>query len=317
MTTIWQDGIYGLVVGDALGVPVEFTSREERRREPVAGMLAYGTHNQPAGTWSDDSSMALATLDSIAEKNGIDYRDIMERFGRWCLYNDYTPFGEMFDIGNATAHAIGKYGRGEEPLESGGKEDWDNGNGSLMRILPVCLWVYEQQKNGCMPEEECVTIVHNASALTHAHLRSQISCGLYFFLVKAVLEKESNFIERLQSGIDAGFRYYRKNENNREELEHFRRLEDLFSFKEQNDDVIKSSGYVVDTLEASIWSLITTNSYKTAVLKAVNLGDDTDTVGAVTGGLAGLYYGMDSIPKDWIKTIKTKEMIDEILGKIL
>jgi ADP-ribosylglycohydrolase len=106
MSNIWKDGIWGVIVGDALGVPVEFTSREERRVDPVVDMREYGTHNQPRGTWSDDSSMTLATVDSLKSNGDIDYKDIMDKFGVWCLYGDYTPFGELFDIGGATTRAI-------------------------------------------------------------------------------------------------------------------------------------------------------------------------------------------------------------------
>lgn len=314
MSNIWKDGMWGLIVGDALGVPVEFTSRVDRKSDPVKGMRAYGTHNQPAGTWSDDSSMALATLASLKEKNDIDYTDIMERFGKWCLYADYTPFGKVFDIGNATARAVSKYGRGAKPLESGGTNEWDNGNGSLMRILPACLYLYEKQKNGCISEDESIYVIHNISALTHAHLRSQIACGMYYFMVKSVIEGQESLIERLQQGLNAAYRYYRNDKGNNAELLNYDRLADLNIFKDLPEKLIKSSGYVVDTLEASVWCLITTDSFEEAVLKAVNLGDDTDTVGAVTGGLAGLYYGMDSIPMEWIKTIQRKEWIGELLG---
>ena len=129
MDNIWKSGIYGLVVGDAMGVPVEFTSGEDRKIDPVTDMIGYGTYNQPEGTWSDDSSMALATLVSIRDKDEIDYKDIMERFRDWCMYGAYTPFDEVFDIGIATSRAIMKYSNGAKPLESGGKTEWDNGNG--------------------------------------------------------------------------------------------------------------------------------------------------------------------------------------------
>lgn len=315
MNNIWKDGMYGLIVGDALGVPVEFTSRAERKADPVKEMRAYGTYNQPAGTWSDDSSMALATLASLREKNAVDYTDIMERFGKWCLFGDYTPFGELFDIGNATAKAIARYGRGAKPTESGGCEEWDNGNGSLMRILPVCLYLYEKQKRICTSENESIYVIHAASALTHAHVRSQIACGIYYFLVKAVIEKPGDLIDRLQIGMDNAYKYYRQDIKNYPELGNYDRMIDLGEFKITPEEDIKSSGYVVDTLEAAVWCLINTNSYEEAVLKAVNLGEDTDTVGAVTGGLAGLYYGYDGIPDEWKNAIQGKEWIDEMLGK--
>ncbi len=317
MTTLtqdtWKAGMLGLAVGDALGVPVEFTSREERRQDPVTGMRAYGTHNQPVGTWSDDSSMAFATLDSIKQKDGIDYQDIMEKFAAWCLYGEYTPFHELFDIGTTVSRAIIRFGQGTSPVEAGGNREYDNGNGSLMRILPVCLYLYNRQKMVCTSEDESIYIIHNVSSLTHAHLRSQMACGFYYFMVKAVLEKEGILHERLQKGIDEANRYYRQDSHNHAELESFSRLADLKEFRKLPENEIKSSGYVIDTLEAAVWCLITTDSFSESVLKSVNLGDDTDTVGAVTGGLAGLYYGYDAIPTEWVRALQRLEWIEDLL----
>lgn len=313
---IWKDGIFGLVVGDALGVPVEFSAREELKRYPVTGMRAYGTHNQPAGTWSDDSSMTFATLESIKQKGVVDNKDIMDKFSRWRLYADYTPFHDVFDIGIATSKAIFRYGKGCAPTESGGKGERDNGNGSLMRILPVCLYLYHRQKSICTSEDESIYIIHNASALTHAHARSQIACGIYYFMVKAVIEKTGNLIERLQYGIDEACRYYRRDLRNKTELEHFSRIFDLKMFEKLPQKLIKSSGYVVDTLEAVIWCLLTTASFQDAVLQAVNLGDDTDTVGAITGGLAGLYYGYDAIPTAWVNALQRREWIEGLVSEM-
>ena len=311
MNNIWKSGIYGLIVGDAMGVPVEFSTREERKNNPIKDMTGYGTYNQPEGTWSDDSSMVLATLTSIKDKGKIDYKDIMDRFHDWCMYGEYTPFGEVFDIGTATSRAVIKYSKGAKPLESGGKTEWDNGNGSLMRILPVCLYLFEQQKILNISDDEVIDMVHNCSALTHAHIRSKLACGIYYFLVRAVLGKGGELTERLQFGIDNAFEYYGK--NNEIELGNYNRLILLSQFKNIPEELIKSTGYVVYTLEAAIWCLINTASYKEAVLKAVNLGDDTDTVASVTGGLAVLYYTYDGIPESWRAKVQKKDWIDSLL----
>ena len=294
-----------------MGVPVEFSTREERKNNPIKDMTGYGTYNQPEGTWSDDSSMVLATLTSIKDKGKIDYKDIMDRFHDWCMYGEYTPFGEVFDIGTATSRAVMKYSNGAKPLESGGKTEWDNGNGSLMRILPVCLYLFEQQKSLNISDDEVIDMVHNCSALTHAHIRSKLACGIYYFLVRAVLGKGGELTERLQFGIDNAFEYYGK--NNEDELGNYNRLILLSQFKNIPEELIKSTGYVVYTLEAAIWCLINTSSYKEAVLKAVNVGDDTDTVAAVTGGLAGLYYTYDGIPESWRAKVQKKDWIDSLL----
>ena len=227
------------------------------------------------------------------------------------MYGEYTPFGEVFDIGIATSRAVMKYSNGAKPLESGGKTEWDNGNGSLMRILPVCLYLFEQQKSLNISDDEVIDIVHNCSALTHAHIRSKLACGIYYFLVRAVLRECGELTERLQIGIDNAFEYYGKNNEN--ELGNYNRLILLSEFKNIPKELIKSTGYVVYTLEAAIWCLINTSSYEEAVLKAVNLGDDTDTVAAVTGGLAGLYYTYDKIPASWIAKVQKKNWIDSLL----
>ena len=313
MSNIWKDGMLGLIVGDALGVPVEFMSRTELMKNPVTGMREYGTHHQPRGTWSDDSSMALAELDSIRTVGTIDYTDMMERFSRWCMYGEYTPFGEVFDIGIATSRALMNYAKGIAPLESGGKTEWDNGNGSLMRILPVCLYLFERQKKVCTSENESIYMIHAVSALTHAHVRSQMACGIYYFLVKAILEEEGSLENRLQKGMDRAYQYYRQDLSNHRELENYKRLADLSEFKENPKEGIKSSGYVVDTLEAAVWCLLHSHSYKETVLMAVNLGEDTDTIGAVAGGLAGLYYKEEGIPQEWIQVIQRREWIEEVL----
>ena len=316
MSNIWKDGMLGLIVGDAMGVPVEFMSRTELMKNPVTGMREYGTHHQPRGTWSDDSSMALAELDSIRTVGTIDYTDMMERFSRWCMYGEYTPFGEVFDIGIATSRALMNYAKGIAPLESGGKTEWDNGNGSLMRILPVCLYLFERQKKVCTSENESIYMIHAVSALTHAHVRSQMACGIYYFLVKAILEEEGSLENRLQKGMDRAYQYYRQDLSNHRELENYKRLADLSEFKENPKEGIKSSGYVVDTLEAAVWCLLHSHSYKETVLMAVNLGEDTDTIGAVAGGLAGLYYKEEGIPQEWIQVIQRREWIEEVLQGI-
>ena len=315
MENIWKNGMYGLIVGDALGVPVEFSTREERKSDPVTGMREYGTYNQPKGTWSDDSSMAIATMDSIKTLGEIYYKDIMDRFSKWCLDGEYTPFHEVFDIGIATSKAIMNYRRGMKPTESGGLAERDNGNGSLMRILPVCLYLYERQKRICTSENESIYVIHSASALTHAHLRSQLACGIYYFMVKAIIENDDILIRRLQIGMDNAYKYYRQDRKNYPEIENYARLTDLWEFKNTPEAEIRSSGYVVDTLEAAVWCLVNSGSYSEAVLKAVNLGSDTDTVAAVTGGLAGLYYGIEGIPEEWVASIQRKEWIDEIIAK--
>lgn len=308
-TSIWHDGMMGLVVGDALGVPVEFMSREKIRRSaegPVTGMRGFGSHNMPAGTWSDDSSLALATLVSLIDQQTINLDHIMWLFSNWHDCGDYSPFREVFDEGATCAEAIEAYKQDHDPKTCGRTGTYANGNGALMRILPVCLFVYEKVKAGAMTDAEAVEAVHEVAALTHNHLRSCMCCGVYYFLCKAVLDRkaeEGSLMEILQEGLDHAKAFYGANRKNRAEMEHFARIWNLAQFAQTPEDRIKSSGYVIDTLEAALWSLAGTANYSEAVLRAVNLGDDTDTVAAVTGGLAGLFYGAEGIPQEWRDTI--------------
>ena len=200
----WLDGIMGVVVGDALGVPYEFKSREDMKQDPATGMRGYGTYNMPPGTWSDDSSMTLASLASLNEirREGmpVDFQDMMERFVSWAEKGEYTPYGETFDIGRTTLDAVHRYqknGRDISTCERFGEHD--NGNGSLMRIMPVCLYAYELQKERRISDEAAVTLIHTASGLTHKHIRSKIACGLYYFCVRAILDVGGSLMDCLQS----------------------------------------------------------------------------------------------------------------------
>ena len=154
-------GLWGSVVGDALGVPVEFSTREQRDQDPVREVRGYGTYNQPPGTWSDDSSLMLCTLLSLSEHT-LDLRDIGQRFVRYLTESYATPYGSVFDVGMATANAIDRLRSGCPPEQAGGTTDRDNGNGSLMRILPIGLRFYEETP------ERLIEIAHLVSRITHA-----------------------------------------------------------------------------------------------------------------------------------------------------
>ena len=306
----YLSGVMGHVVGDAIGVPVEFMSRQELKKKPVVKMLSGGFHEQPVGTWSDDSSMALATLFSL--KDGYNLKDVAEQFSKWKQNGWYTPRGEVFDMGNTCFYAIENFCKTKDPYTCGLTGEQDNGNGSLMRILPICLYAVEKQKKENISDVQVLKIIHDVSAITHAHIRSKMACGLYYYCVRAIIEKHHNLLETLQEGIDAGFRYYEKFNEYLQELNYFKRLRVLTDFKEVSERQINSGGYVVDTIEAAIWCLLNTTSYRECVLKAINLGTDTDTTGAVAGGLAGLYYGYADIPKEWIDNIIRREWIEDL-----
>lgn len=305
---MWLDGIMGVIVGDALGCPVQFMSRKEIEKNPVVEMNGYGTYNMPPGTWTDDGSMTLATLDSIKKVNKINLIDIMKNFVNWYEYGAYTQYGEAFDIGNTCSIAIEKYIHDKNINTCGETGVRSNGNGSLMRIMPACLYAIENH----LDIDKSIQIVHDVSGLTHNHLRSKIACGLYYFCVYEILKNSGNLCDIIQNGIYNGLSYYRKNPYNRVDLSYYSRLYDIHDFSKTKIEEIYSGGYVVHTLEAAIWSLINTNSFKECLLKAVNLGDDTDTVAAIVGGLAGLYYGYNNIPEEWLEVIKKRQWIEKM-----
>ncbi|QSJ15899.1 ADP-ribosylglycohydrolase family protein [Nostoc sp. UHCC 0702] len=291
-------GLMGLCVGDALGVPVEFTSRAERFKSPVTSMLGYGTWDVPAGTWSDDSSLTFCLADSLCDEFSLDA--IANSFWRWYNEGYWTPQGEVFDIGNTTFLAIVNWKQGTPPLQAGGTSENSNGNGSLMRILPMAYY------HKTLPFTELILRVHQVSCITHAHLRSQMACGIYISIAEELLKGANPQAAYLQ-GLNKIAPLYYKSEYILEKP-YFDRV---FSGEIANLPVeeINSSGYVIDTLEASLWCLLNSSSYSEAVLKSVNLGGDTDTTAAVTGGLAGIYYGVESIPQQWIGQIARKDDI--------
>ncbi len=280
-----KGAVLGFAVGDALGVPFEFKKRDSFT---ASDMVGYGTHNQPEGTWSDDSSMLFATLDSILTNKTIDLNDIMDRFVRWFDNGEYCPYDKCFDIGHTTLTSIGRYKQGNDPIRCGGKGFNDNGNGSLMRILPIAFI------------EHTVDDILNLSSLTHSHEISLMSCRLYIQLAENLMKgtKKEDAVAKLTCCVD--------------ECENIPKIADF------PRDKIRSTGYVVDTFEAAVWCLMTTENYKDCVLKAVNLGDDTDTVAAVAGGLAGIYYGIggeNGIPEEWINKLAKIEWINGLLAR--
>lgn len=280
--------LLGLAVADALGVPVEFRARGSFC---VTDMQGYGTHNQPPGTWSDDTSLTLALADSLSR--GYNLHDIAQNFVRWHDEAAYTAHGVVFDIGGATAKAIRRIKSGIAPECAGCTAENENGNGSLMRIAPLVFYLADK------PHEERFHITKAVSSITHAHEWSVTACYIYLEMLRKLLggmEKNTAYAE-LQADFQRGVSFISKGK-----LKKFVRIltADISALPE---NAIQSSGFVLDTLEAAFWCFLTTNNYKDAVLKAVNLGEDTDTTAAVTGALAGLAYGLSSIPSIWLEQV--------------
>ena len=303
---IYKDILFGVAVGDALGVPVEFNSRQTIKLNPVTDMTGYGTYNLPPGTFSDDSSLTFCLAEALTAEFSL--QKIANNFIAWLNSNFWTPYGNVFDVGIATSQAIRKLGRGTWPELAGGFEESDNGNGSLMRILPLVLYVKDK------PVEERYTLTKQVSSITHAHIRSVIACFYYLEFARKLIKGEGKFdiYKSLQTEVGD---FLHSLSINPTEIQLFHRLlkDNIYDLPEKD---IYSSGYVLHTLEASIWCLLTSDSYRDATLKAVNLGLDTDTTGAVTGGLAGLLYGFDKIPVKWVNQLARQFDIEDLAKRM-
>ncbi len=293
------DVLLGVAAGDALGVPFEFTSRESMNIAPAVTMIGYGTHYQPPGTWSDDSSLTFCLAEALLGE--FDLKSIGDLFVKWLYKNHWTAHGEVFDVGNVTRDSINRLRDGIRPDLAGGFFPDENGNGSLMRILPLLFYLRHENI------DERYDIVKQVSSITHGHVRAVISCFYYLeFALRLLNGYDKNDAFKVLQYEVSDFLSNRGIQST--ELALFTRLL-VDDIRQISVDQIKSTGYVIHTLESSIWCLLTTDNYKEAVLKAVNLGSDTDTTAACTGGLAGLLYGHNGIPKDWIALLARIEDI--------
>ncbi len=291
-TNFFNAALFGAAIGDALGVPVEFTSRVFLSQNPVDDFRGYGVWHQPPGTFSDDSSLLFCTAESLC--NGYDLNDIAARFVQWMTKGYWGAHNVIFDIGGVTRDAIQRLQRGISPTLSGGERETDNGNSSLMRILPMAFYLCTEQSADVRFET-----VSAVSGITHGHFRSAMACFIYVEVAIALINGAdwNGAYKRMQQTVKqlAASRGFSKTE-----MKLFRRiLTKNISIVAEDD--IRSSGYVLHTLEAALWCVANTTSYTDCVLLAVNLGDDTDTTACVAGGLAGLRYGFEAIPARWVQ----------------
>ena len=298
--------LFGVAVGDALGVPVEFKSREAIQENPVTDMIGYGTHHVPPGTFSDDGSLTFCLAEALTQD--FDLHTIGQNFVHWRYSNFWTARGHVFDIGIATSEAIGRIAKGIQADLAGGTDVSSNGNGSLMRMAPLVFYLADK------PIHERYEITKQVSSITHGHIRSVIACFYYLEFARQILAQRDKFdiYKNLQTEVAT---HLQSLSIDPKEMALFDRLlkQNIAGLPAEE---IFSSGYVLHTLEASIWCLLTTNNYKDAVLKAVNLGEDTDTTGAVTGGLAGLLYGLDNIPSTWLQQLAKHDDIENLAERL-
>ena len=310
-----KSALLGLAVGDALGVPVEFLSREQVHHINLTEMIGKDTPIQfesrwggliPAGAWSDDTSMTVATMISIISQDGnINYDDIMRRFVAWWKGGEYCSLSFPFGLGKTVSKAMNNYRSAIPATECGPKGMWENGNGALMRILPVSLYcIFRKQEL-----EKTVEIINAATAITHGHAISQMGCLIFTLFLKELLEKET-VIAAWEATKHINYLSYYDSAT----LDAYRLLlSDVFL--KVSEEQIGETGYVVDSLMTAVYSMLRGKNYEEAVLTAINLGYDTDTNAAITGALAGAFYGLESIPIRWLSALRRCDYLEDVAAR--
>lgn len=256
MNKLKLSAYFGFIVGDALGLPYEFRNANSFN---CIDMIGYGSHNQPPGTWSDDTSMLLATIDANSIQN------IMDNYLKWYIEGKYTPHGICYDIGNTMEFVLNQYQKTQKFEKSFVDDYYSNGNSPLCRILPFAFFD--------LPIETIYAIV----GITHRHIISLETCYKYYKILNSLITGKN------------------------------------FDYNIPEELVLNDNGFIVNTLNNALWCLNNTSNYKDAVLMAVNAGGDTDSTAAITGSLAGIKYGYNNIPLNWIKKIQNKKLIYQIL----
>lgn len=292
----YEGSLLGLAVGDAMGAPVEFQRRDTF--EPVIDMRAGGVFNLEKGQWTDDTSMALCLSESLLERNGFSPVDQMQRYLRWWQEGYLSSTGNCFDIGNTTVQALRNYEITGSPF-SGIKTPNSAGNGALMRLAAVPLFFARQPS-------EAIRLSGESARTTH-ELPIVIDANRYFASILIGALEGRTKEELLSPYFKNGSETWQTAEL---DLQIFKIAAGNYRSKKRNE--ISSTGYVVHTLEAVLWSFAQTSSFEEGLLLAVNLGEDSDTIGAIYGQLAGAYYGIGQIPSNWLQALHQKDFIQNI-----
>ena len=296
-TDQFEAAVLGLLVGDALGVPYEFHAPQRipplleiELRPPTGFRRAHG--GTPPGTWSDDGAQALVLLESLKRRGRLDLADLARGLVRWRREGWMAVDGRVFDIGVQTTRALDALEDGAEPSVAGPSGAWDNGNGSLMRVLPLALW----HSGG---DAELASDAAQQSRVTHGHLRSQLCCAWCCLWARCLADGVDDAWAR--AGATLRGLHPEGSAARRELDEHIAPPRDP-----------GGTGYVVDTLHSARWALAQ-GSYERVVRAAISLGNDTDTTACVAGGLAGLRDGLGAIPERWLGGLRWRERVEELV----
>ena len=297
-----RGAIYGLLIGDALGVPYEFhdsislpASNETEYEPPTWFRRSHA--GVPPGTWSDDGAQALVLLDSLLECGRFDIQHFARGLLAWHDQGFYSVDGVAFDVGLQTRTAIAEIRDGINPLYSGGIDEWSNGNGSLMRCLPLALWHQGS-------DEELISLAFQQSAPTHGHLRSKLCCAIYCLWARGIMASKVDAWEWAIETLKANLTSEQAGELDKKVA------------PSDRSRIIRGSGYVVDCLHAAR-RCCEKPDYETAVKAAVALGNDTDTTACVAGGIAGLMHGFDKIPSRWVEGLRGKQKVEPLVSALV
>lgn len=298
-----KGGIVGLLVGDALGVPYEFNpasaipASELIEFDPPKGFVR-SHRTVPPGTWSDDGAQALCLLDSLLTLGRFDARDFAGRLLRWYDQGYMAVDGMVFDIGIATGGALQALRAGADPATAGSTDTLNNGNGSMMRVLPLALWHQGS-------DADLVRDAQAQSCVTHGHMRAQVCCALYCLWARRVLRGAE---QPWSEAVQALRAIYVSSADAIGELEWSIRPDDL--------PAGRGSGYVVDSLRSAKQSA-DLPTYEAAVRAAISLGNDTDSTACLAGGIVGLRDGIDAIPTRWKDGLRGTELYQPLLRRLL
>ncbi|WP_082395148.1 ADP-ribosylglycohydrolase family protein [Lacticaseibacillus saniviri] len=290
-------------MADALGVPVEF---QQRGSYHVTQMQGYGTYQQPAGSWSDDSSLTLILLANLVQAGTM--HDMMRKMVTWLTQDAYTPAQLTFDVGHSTQVAIQHFMQGSEPEMAGDASEMGNGNGALMRIAPLAIVLEDEADLNTRFQ-----LIRDTTFITHRHPRALIGSVLYVELLRHLLSQLP-----LETALQQAFLSVQQLSLPRAEVAHYQRLRqpDFWDIPEQ---MIHSSGYVVDSLEAAVWVAGNADSLKDAMLTAVNLGEDTDTIAQLSTMIYWAQHPDAVAPKEWVDHLilptNAEHIIDQFAQK--
>lgn len=296
-----RGSLIGLAVGDALGVPLEFTKPDSF--DPVEDMVGGGPFNLKPGEWTDDTSLTLCLALSLIEMKGFDPVDQLGRYLKWYQEGYLSVNGKCFDIGNTTHDALLRFEETGEPY-CGSDDEFSAGNGSIMRLAPVPIFYHEKPS-------EALEYAGLSSRTTHQHPLTIDACKYMAGIIVGALTGSSKE-EILRERYSPVPEYWTRNPLSP-------KIDEVAcgSFKELEPPIIRGRGFVVKSLEAALWAFHNTDNFKDGCLKAVNLGEDADTTGAIYGQIAGAYYGETEIPGKWRKKLVKYDLISDIADKLI